>query len=337
MRYVIWNNKGGVGKTFISYSIASEYAFQNPGKTVAILDLCPQSNISEMCLGGHERGQEALDNLYSQNRTVANYIKCMYNPRRFGMPRDDYFVRAIDYNDNMPSNLYLLPGDGDLDVSSLLINHMESGPETDSWIRSRTLLYELVDKFESQHTETVMFIDCNPSFANYTQLGIKIADKIIVPCTADSASIRGIITLFRLIYGISINDTMQDEIFNTFNKKIREAGHTLPQVHNYIINKARTRDSRITKGYESNVKKIREVVSEIHTSNPELFDYMQGSKNDILDLKDGNNLALVVNICGIPPSKLSHRKYEIFGDETQVNQSQIEPFLEDLRAIVGTL
>jgi cellulose biosynthesis protein BcsQ len=26
MKYCIWNNKGGVGKTFLTYAIATEYA-----------------------------------------------------------------------------------------------------------------------------------------------------------------------------------------------------------------------------------------------------------------------------------------------------------------------
>ena len=29
-RYCIWNNKGGVGKTFLTYLLATEYAEKNP-------------------------------------------------------------------------------------------------------------------------------------------------------------------------------------------------------------------------------------------------------------------------------------------------------------------
>ena len=30
--YAIWNNKGGVGKTYLSFAMACEYARQNPEK-----------------------------------------------------------------------------------------------------------------------------------------------------------------------------------------------------------------------------------------------------------------------------------------------------------------
>ena len=58
--YAIWNNKGGVGKSYLTFQIASEYAAQNPEKRVLVLDLCPQANSSSMLLGGIENGENAL-------------------------------------------------------------------------------------------------------------------------------------------------------------------------------------------------------------------------------------------------------------------------------------
>ncbi|WP_250143602.1 hypothetical protein [Escherichia coli] len=37
--YAIWNNKGGVGKTYLSFAMACEYARQNPEKRI-ILQIC---------------------------------------------------------------------------------------------------------------------------------------------------------------------------------------------------------------------------------------------------------------------------------------------------------
>jgi cellulose biosynthesis protein BcsQ len=42
--YAIWNNKGGVGKSTITFHLASRYAEKNPDKNVLVIDLCPQSN-----------------------------------------------------------------------------------------------------------------------------------------------------------------------------------------------------------------------------------------------------------------------------------------------------
>ncbi|WP_094187757.1 ParA family protein [Xanthomonas oryzae] len=42
-RYVVWNNKGGVGKSTITFHVASRYAELNPEKQVLVIDLCPQA------------------------------------------------------------------------------------------------------------------------------------------------------------------------------------------------------------------------------------------------------------------------------------------------------
>jgi cellulose biosynthesis protein BcsQ len=50
--YAFWNNKGGVGKSFLCFVAASEYAHRHPGTDVYVIDLCPQGNVSEILLGG---------------------------------------------------------------------------------------------------------------------------------------------------------------------------------------------------------------------------------------------------------------------------------------------
>ena len=48
--YAFWNNKGGVGKSFLSFVAATEYARTYPDTDVYVIDLCPQANISEILL-----------------------------------------------------------------------------------------------------------------------------------------------------------------------------------------------------------------------------------------------------------------------------------------------
>ena len=50
--YALWNNKGGVGKSYLTFQIAAEYAVTHPNKKVLVLDLCPQANSSSILLGG---------------------------------------------------------------------------------------------------------------------------------------------------------------------------------------------------------------------------------------------------------------------------------------------
>lgn len=50
--YALWNNKGGVGKSYLTFQIASEYARTHPDEKILVVDLCPQANASSMLLGG---------------------------------------------------------------------------------------------------------------------------------------------------------------------------------------------------------------------------------------------------------------------------------------------
>lgn len=56
--YAIWNNKGGVGKSTITFHLASRYAEKHPDVNVLVIDLCPQSNSSMMLLGGGVQGEQ---------------------------------------------------------------------------------------------------------------------------------------------------------------------------------------------------------------------------------------------------------------------------------------
>ena len=38
VKYAFWNNKGGVGKTFLCFATASEYARQYPNVSVVVMD-----------------------------------------------------------------------------------------------------------------------------------------------------------------------------------------------------------------------------------------------------------------------------------------------------------
>jgi len=74
--YAIWNNKGGVGKSYLTFQIASEYAKTHPTQKVLVIDLCPQANASSMLLGGIVKGEEHLVSIAgrARRRTIAGYV-----------------------------------------------------------------------------------------------------------------------------------------------------------------------------------------------------------------------------------------------------------------------
>src|SRR5690348_860944 len=73
MRYAMWNNKGGVGKTFLSFVLATEIA-QERKIPVVLVDMCPQANLSEIVLGGSGIGSDRLDKLIKERKTVGGYF-----------------------------------------------------------------------------------------------------------------------------------------------------------------------------------------------------------------------------------------------------------------------
>lgn len=342
-KYLIWNNKGGVGKTFLTYVLAVEYAIQHPDEDIVVVDACPQSNVSEMILGGNGKGEEQLGKYRENNVTIAGYIKERYEKSRSNRlgTEASYFVQAATSNPNMPTNLFLLPGDVDLDICSTIINYLGNAPERGAWKKSRYLLSDLIESFE-QKKETnkrkqVFFIDCNPSFANYTEMAVIAANRVIVPCTADAASIRGITNLFKLIFGVSLDAKyhLEDDIFMAFNANAKDNAIVLPKVHLFVLNRSRSHLKDAAKAFQAHVDTIDKLADKISREYPELFTELMGDR--VCNVKDGNTLASIMNHEGLPLSKLRQAKYTIYGNETQANNSQITPLVEDVNNVIVTL
>ncbi|ACD96294.1 ParA family protein [Trichlorobacter lovleyi] len=339
MKYMVWNNKGGVGKTFITFILASEYALAHPDEDVVVVDLCPQANVSEMLLGGNGKGETNLQKCYDNQRTIASYIKARYDKSRFGKLGDEteYFVKVADYNDGMPVNMYLIPGDMDLDICSTIINYLAQAPEKSAWVKSRKFLVDLIEPFNggNKNRKKVFFFDCNPSFANYTEMAVIASDRIIVPCTADAASIRGIHNLFRMIYGIKAGQEFSDDaVFDTFSSKIKESGIKPPKVHLFIQNKSRVLDASATSAFKAHIQEIKDIASVLKKKYP---DHFTDNKGAVLNVKDGNTLTSILNHTGLPLSKVQPKTYSIYGKRTQANQTQIEPLLDDIKKCLAVL
>lgn len=341
MRYMIWNNKGGVGKTFLTYVIATEYAIKHPEKRVAVVDMCPQANVSEMLLGGNGTGEKNLAEYASNGKTIAGYIKERYARSRNARlgTESGYYCHVVAKNPEMPRNLYLLPGDVDLDICSSLISYMGQAPEKQAWRNSRMLLDDVIGAFENEHRDTVVFIDCNPSFAVYTEMAVVAARELIIPCTADTASIRGILNVFRLIYGINAYHLLGikqdvDDSFFTFSETASAQGLTSPKVRMIVLNKSRSLDAKATRAWQAHSQQIREIMAKIHTAYEDCF---RDVEELIYDIKDGNTLATIANHCGLPISSMSQGEYDIYGCSTMANQTQIGAIQSQLDVLVASL
>lgn len=48
--YAVWNNKGGTGKSTVTFHIASRFAEKNPDRKVLVVDMCPKPIARCYCL-----------------------------------------------------------------------------------------------------------------------------------------------------------------------------------------------------------------------------------------------------------------------------------------------
>jgi cellulose biosynthesis protein BcsQ len=208
--YAFWNNKGGVGKSFLCFVAASEYAHRNPGTDVYVIDLCPQGNVSEILLGGPREGPHGpLQRLLgaTPRATIAGYLEARLNSPFYmidGVER--FLVQPSEYNRHIPANLHLVCGDNLLEILSEAIRQTSqlaiptnAWQQVVSWIRDLALSLRKL----SSDRDTLFVIDCNPSFAIYTQLALVGAHYVVVPFTADDSSRRGIENVVALLYGVS--------------------------------------------------------------------------------------------------------------------------------------
>lgn len=127
-RYAIWNNKGGVGKTFLAFVLGTEIAKRDSDKKVILVDMCPQANLSEIVLGGNQKGAEALEALLgrgSDRLTVGGYFDTRIESPHRGTGRESqYVLAAAEHNEHMPHNLYLIAGDPSLEIQTQVINQI---------------------------------------------------------------------------------------------------------------------------------------------------------------------------------------------------------------------
>ena len=78
MRYAVWNNKGGVGKSFLSFVLATEISHTR-NIPVVLVDMCPQANLSEIVLGGNGIGSGRLEKLIQERKTIGGYFDSRIN------------------------------------------------------------------------------------------------------------------------------------------------------------------------------------------------------------------------------------------------------------------
>jgi len=336
-RYAIWNNKGGVGKTFLTFMMASEYAEKYPERNVVVLDMCPQANVSEILLGGNGTGSRNLDALLKKTprQSVGGYFdQRITSPHLRTGTELSFLVSLKDYNTNLRSNMFLVAGDPSLELQAQAINQISAQTlPADSWANVHKWVLDLVSAISTQLPNSVFFIDCNPSFSAYTELALLAADRLVIPCTADGSSARAIDNVGQLLYGFKVPASYSSV---NFASKARTNSMALPSIHLVPLNRSTQYDKRASKAFNAMYNEIQRRVEELRLSLSGYFS-LALPHSPFLDIPDAHAVSVVASHKGLPLSGIKTTKYQIHDKETQVNPEPLQRYKTASDNLVGLL
>ena len=167
---VIFNAKGGVGKTITTINMAAELAAR--GKRVVCIDADPQANLTRFF------GADGAK------------VSTLYDVLTSGP--DTYFPGLL--RETQIQGVQLIPASMDLVLADVRA------------LREKTLridaIRDLVLSFAEDDAADVVLIDSPPSFTAATTAALAAADDVIIPIKLDAFSLAGVTELLRQVQGM---------------------------------------------------------------------------------------------------------------------------------------
>ncbi len=242
----LFNNKGGVGKTTLTFHLA--HMFARLGKRVLVLDYDPQCNQSANFLE-----ESALFDLWEDSsRRSSNVAGCL-EPVRIGKGE----VRAPEPIEVAP-DLWLLPGELSLGLFEQVL--AEEWPKTLATSNERALdVTTALDLLSNLAAERVsadyVFIDIGPSLGALNRAAVLACDAVVLPLAPDLFSLQGMRNL-----GPTLRDWREDWTLVRMSRMTGRSQTTMPthefQPIGYIVQQHLARADRPTEGYAKWAREI---------------------------------------------------------------------------------
>jgi chromosome partitioning protein len=172
MRRVIFNQKGGVGKSTITCNLAAISAIE--GKKTLVIDLDVQGNSTQYLLGGKISDSE---------KTIAHFFKDSLGVGLFGGGKEG--LESAIHETPFP-NLFVLPSHPDLEGLQ-------------SRLESRHKIYKLKEALEKLEGFEYIYIDTPPILNFYSLSALIAAEKCLIPFDCDTFAREALYTLMRSI------------------------------------------------------------------------------------------------------------------------------------------
>lgn len=201
----IFNNKGGVGKTTLTFHLA--HALAELGHRTLIVDLDPQCNLT--ILGMDEEAvhsiwlleDDFIDDFQGarEKMTSVEFDRLVSGPRSIHFllkPTEDGSAEIGKLTPPVPlaTNLDLIPGR----LTMHLYEDKVAGRWSDVYqgdplaIRTITRTREIAESYAQQHGYKFVIMDTSPSLGALNKAIISTADGFIIPCMPDMFSLYGI-------------------------------------------------------------------------------------------------------------------------------------------------
>lgn len=150
------NQKGGVGKTNITFNLSGALAEKN--KRILLIDLDQQGNLSSVF----------LDNIYNLKTTLADILL-----------DDDLAISRVIQKTSF-ENIDIIPSNIELSKIDL---QLAAEPDAQYFLADK--LKEIKDSYD------YIIIDCPPSLGLATRIGLVAADQVIIPLECQEWAIKG--------------------------------------------------------------------------------------------------------------------------------------------------
>lgn len=179
-----FNNKGGVGKTTLTYHVA--WMFHRLGARVVIADLDPQANLTAACVE-----DERIEQLWSAT-PVAGTIAGALEPliERLGDIHPPH-VEDIDGIGLIPGDLALSQFEDRLAQAWPACLDDNAANARDAF-RVTTAFHRLIKQAAEERQADVVLLDVGPNLGALNRAALIAADAVVVPVAADLFSLRGL-------------------------------------------------------------------------------------------------------------------------------------------------
>jgi chromosome partitioning protein len=223
MKRVVFNQKGGVGKSTITCNLAAIAAAR--GARTLVIDLDPQANSTRYLLGA------TADTLES---TVTEFFDQMLNFKLRPKPTED-FIHATPFE-----NLFVMPADAALE-------------ELQAKLESRYKIYKLKEALDALDFDEI-WIDTPPALHFYTRSALIAADRCLIPFDCDEFARRALYTLLDNVAEIRADHNRDLEVEGIVVNQF-QARASLPQK---VVDELRAENLPVLEPFLSASVKIKE-------------------------------------------------------------------------------